>query len=289
MHEVTGDEIDLFLHSYGILGVIFEVKLQVHEIPSAYKTFSYEFDTLENLCNAMVEVSRLEIKPLYLKIADEELQKYSNPISSGKFVLSATYIDGQNKVPSNELNSITEQLGGVNLGEEFSEKEWDLRYDAEFNPKEHTETLMFQELWMPIEKVYEMLSSYESYRRSHRIPALWFGMLGTPDAMRLELMTMINADQYLKFIASKGILHKMVKKAIKVGGVPYTIGLQNSIYMTRAYPDRLVQMQEAKEKWDPEGIMNPDRVTSCLTSFRRIDVLFNLATAFRRLSRYVGK
>ena len=289
VHEVTGDEIDLFLHSYGILGVIFEVKLQVHEIPSAYKTFSYEFDTLENLCNAMVEVSRLEIKPLYLKIADEELQKYSNPISSGKFVLSATYIDGQNKVPSNELKSITEQLGGVNLGEEFSEKEWDLRYDAEFNPKEHTETLMFQELWMPIEKVYEMLSSYESYRRSHRIPALWFGMLGTPDAMRLELMTMINADQYLKFIASKGILHKMVKKAIKVGGVPYTIGLQNSIYMTRAYPDRLVQMQEAKEKWDPEGIMNPDRVTSCLTSFRRIDVLFNLATAFRRLSRYVGK
>jgi hypothetical protein len=81
----------------------------------------------------------------------------------------------------------------------------------------------------------------------------------------------------------------MMKRAIKIGGVPYTIGLQNSIYMTRAYPERLVQMQEAKEKWDPEGIMNPDRVTTCLTSFRRIDVLFNLAAAFRRLSRYVGK
>ncbi|MFX1607061.1 MAG: FAD-linked oxidase C-terminal domain-containing protein, partial [Promethearchaeota archaeon] len=151
------------------------------------------------------------------------------------------------------------------------------------------ETLMFQELWVPIEKVNEMLSSYESYRRSHKIPALWFGMLGTPDGMRLELMTMINADQYLKFIASKGILHKMVKKAIKIGGVPYTIGLQNSIYMSRAFPERLVEMKEAKAKWDPDGIMNPDRVTNCLTSFRRIDVLFALASAFRRLSRYVGK
>jgi hypothetical protein len=148
---------------------------------------------------------------------------------------------------------------------------------------------MFQEFWMPIEKVYEMISAYESYRRSHQISTLWFGMLGTPDGMRLELMTMIDSAQYLKFISSKGILHKMVKKAIKLGGAPYTIGLQNSIYMTRAYPDRLVEMQEAKDKWDPDGIMNPDRVTSCLTSFRRIDVLFALATAFRRLSRYVGK
>ena len=289
VYIVVGDEIDLFKHSYGILGVIFEVKLKIHEIPSAYRTFSYGFGTLDGLCKAMVEVAQLEMKPIYLKIADEELQKYSNPMTNEKFVLSSTYIDAPNKVPSDQLSFIIKKHEGVYLGDEFSEKEWDRRYDAEFNPKEHTETLMFQDLWIPIEKVYELLSSYESYRRSHQTPALWYGMLGTPDAMRLQLQMMINADNYLKFISSKGILHKMVKKGIKIGAVPYTIGLMNSIYMTRAYPDRLVLMQEAKKKWDPDGIMNPDRVTSCLTSFRRIDVLFSLAAAFRRLSRYVGK
>jgi hypothetical protein len=148
---------------------------------------------------------------------------------------------------------------------------------------------MFQEIWVPIQNVYDMLKAYQSYKNSHKIPALWFGMLGTPQEMRLELMAMIDAEQYLKFIASKGILHKMMKKGIKTGGVPYTVGLQNSIYMKHAYPDRLVQMQEAKEYWDPHGIMNPDRVTTCRTSYARIDVLFVLATAFRRLSRYVGK
>ncbi|MHA2160639.1 MAG: FAD-binding oxidoreductase, partial [Candidatus Thorarchaeota archaeon] len=282
---IEDDNIDLFLQSYGILGVIFEVKLKVHELQTTFKSFSYGFDTLEGLCNAMVDVAKLELKPIYLKIADEELQKYSNPISNGKFVLSATYIDA----PADEISSITDQHGGVYLGDDFSEKEWDLRFDAEFNPKEHTETLMFQELWVPIEKVYEMISAYESYKKSHKLPALWFGMLGTPEGMRLELMAMIDAEKYLKFIASKGILHKMMKRAIQSGGVPYTIGLQNSIYMERAYPDRLVQMKEAKEKWDPAGIMNPDRVTTSLASFWRIDLLFVLATAFRRLSRYVGK
>jgi glycolate oxidase len=286
---IKGEEIGLFLQSYGILGVIFEATLQVHKIPSGYKSFSYGFRELEGLCNTMMEVAKHDKKPIYLKIADEELQRYSNPLGNGKFVLTVTYIDSPLNIPSDDISSITGKNGGVFLGEEFSEKEWDLRYDAEFNPKEHTETLMFQEFWMPIEKVYEMISAYESYRRSHQISTLWFGMLGTPDGMRLELMTMIDSAQYLKFISSKGILHKMVKKAIKLGGAPYTIGLQNSIYMTRAYPDRLVEMQEAKDKWDPDGIMNPDRVTSCLTSFRRIDVLFALATAFRRLSRYVGK
>ncbi|MGD9395585.1 MAG: FAD-binding oxidoreductase [Candidatus Thorarchaeota archaeon] len=286
---IEGDVIDLFLQSYGILGIIYEVKLKVHEIPNGFRTFSYGFRELEGLCNAMVEVVKLEKNPIYLKIADEELQKYSNPLGSGRVVLSVTYIDTPDTIPADQLSSITGSNEGVYLGDEFSEKEWELRYDAEFNPKEHTETLMFQEMWIPVENVYELLSTYESYRESHKIPAMWFGMLGTPEAMRLELMAMIDAAQYLKFISSKGILHKMMKKAINSGGVPYTIGLQNSIYMSRAYPDRLVEMQEAKDEWDPDGIMNPDRVTTCMTSFRRMDVLFALAAGFRRLSKYVGK
>ncbi|MFW9958669.1 MAG: FAD-binding oxidoreductase [Candidatus Odinarchaeota archaeon] len=286
---VEGEEIGFFLHSYGILGVIFEIKLKIHDLVREYRTFSYGFRTTDELCNALVEIAKLESKPVYLKIADDELQKFSNPLDVGKYVLSATYVDVASDIPTEDLKSITGKYDGVYIGDEFSNREWELRFDAEFNPKEHTETLMFQEYWMPVEKVSEMLSKYESYRRSHRIPALWFGMLGSHNEMRLELMVMIDAAQYLKFISSKGILHKMMKRAIELGGAPYTIGLQNSIYMSRAYPARMVEMQEAKEKWDPNGIMNPDRVTSCLTSFRRIDVLFWLATAFRRLSKYVGR
>jgi glycolate oxidase len=286
---LEGEDIGLFLNSYGILGVIFEVKLKVHELVKDYKSYSYGFRTIEGLCNALTEISTLPTVPVYLKIADDELQKYCNPLEIGKYVLSVTYVDKAGGVPLEDLKSITGKHDGVYIDEEYSKKEWELRYDCEFNPKEHVETLMFQEYWIPIEKVHEMLARYEKYRRSHKIPALWFGMLGTQNEMRLNLMTMIDAAQYLKFISSKGILHKMMKKAMKIGGVPYTIGLQNSIYMSRAYPDRLKQMQEAKEKWDPSGIMNPDRVTSCLTSFRRIDVLFWLAAAFRRLSKYVGE
>ena len=286
---LEGDDIDLFHNSYGILGVVTEIKLKVHERPERYRTFSYGFRTVKGLSDALVEITALEAKPVYLKIADAELQKYSNPLETGNFVLSATYIDSSGNMPIDDLKEITGRHDGVYLTDEFSEKEWNLRYDAEFNPKEHTDTLMFQEYWVPVEKVYKMLSKYESYRRSHQLPALWFGMLGTHNEMRLELMVMINAEHYLKFIASKGILHKMMKRAIKLGGVPYTIGLQNSIYMSRAYPERMKEMIAAKEKWDPMGIMNPDRVTSCITSFRRIDFLFLLATAFRRLSRYVGE
>jgi glycolate oxidase len=286
---LEGDDIDIFLQSYGILGVIFEVKLRVHEIAKNYSSFSYGFETIDGLCNAMTDITKLKVKPIYLIIADDELQKYSNPLENHKYVLSATYIDIPSDTLLDDLKPITGKYGGEYISDEFSKKEWDARYDVEFNPKEHTETLMFQEFWMPVEKVSEMLMAYESYRRSHRIPALWFGMLGSQKEMRLELMVMIDAAQYLKFISSKGILHKMMKKAIKLGGGPYTVGLQNSIYMSRAFPARLLEMQEAKEKWDPSGIMNPDRVTSCLTSFRRIDVLFMLATAFRRLSKYVGR
>jgi glycolate oxidase len=307
---LEGEDVDLFHNSYGILGVIYEIKLKIHELVSEYKSFSYGFRTIDGLCDALVKITRLRQQPVYLKIADAELQKYSNPLDIGKYVLSVTYAEVNSdvpikdlmslnveyegvvnisSVPDEDLKSITGKHDGVFINEEYSKKEWDLRYDCEFKPKEHTETLMFQEYWVPIEKVRDMLSGFEKYRRTHKIPALWFGMLGTQDEMRLNLMVMIDAEQYLKFISSKGILHKMMKKAIKNRGVPYTIGLQNSIYMSRANPERMKEMIAAKEKWDPSGIMNPDRVTSCLTSFRRIDILFLLAASFRRLSKFVGE
>jgi FAD/FMN-containing dehydrogenase len=120
------------------------------------------------------------------------------------------------------------------------------------------------------------------------MPGIWYGMLGTSTHMRVELFAMIDPDHYLKFIASKGVLHKMVKKSIQLGGGPYTIGLQNSIYMSRTHPDILEKIKAKKEEWDPQNLMNPDRITSCLTSYRRIDVLFQLATKFRWLSKFIG-
>ncbi|MGY5860454.1 MAG: FAD-binding oxidoreductase, partial [Candidatus Thorarchaeota archaeon] len=173
---LEGKDINLFLNSYGILGVIFEIKLKIHNIVREYKSFSYGFKTIKGLCNALVKITTLDTKPVYLKIADGELQKYSNPLEIGKYVLSVTYIDensnvpvkdlmslnveyegvvNMSSVPSEELKKITGEHDGVYVNEEYSKKEWDLRYDCEFNPKQHVETLMFQEYWVPIEKVHE--------------------------------------------------------------------------------------------------------------------------------------
>ncbi|MFW9933022.1 MAG: FAD-linked oxidase C-terminal domain-containing protein, partial [Candidatus Thorarchaeota archaeon] len=171
----------------------------------------------------------------------------------------------------------------------YAAKEWELRYDCEFNPKEHTHTLMFQELWVEVDRVFDILTAYEKTKKTHKNPLLWYGMLGYGSMMRLELLTMLNPDRYLEFISSKGILHKMMKRAIKYGGGPYTIGLQNSIYMKKAYRDRFEQMKQAKGTMDPSNIMNPDRITSCMTSYGRINVLFGLATAFRRLAKFLAR
>jgi glycolate oxidase len=286
---ISGDEIGLFVGSYGILGVITEVKMKIHEKPDDFIPFSYGFDLLEHLCNAMRQVAAIEKKPIHLKIADKDFQSYSNPLEKGNFVLTVVYPNQPEKVPIDDFKTAMADNGGMDLGVEYAAHEWTLRYDCEFNPKEHCDTLMFQEVSIEVGKVYDLLKKYESYKKSHKVPAIWFAMLATPGWARVELMAMLSPDQYLKFIASKGILHKMVKKAISLGGGPYTIGLQNTIYLKRAYPERLEMMKAAKEKWDRNNIMNPDRVTSCLTSYSRMHVLFVMAAGIRRLSKYVGR
>jgi FAD/FMN-containing dehydrogenase len=287
--QVSGEDIGLFVGSYGIIGVITEVKMKIHDKPDDFIPFSYGFDHLEHLCNAMRQIAAIDQKPIHLKIADKDFQSYSNPLEKGYFVLTVVYPNQPDRVPIDELKRAIADNGGMELGVEYAAHEWTLRYDCEFNPKEHCDTLMFQEVSIEIDKLYDLLKKFESYKKSHKMPAIWFAMLGAQGWVRAELMAMLSPDQYLKFIASKGILHKMVKKAISLGGGPYTVGLQNTIYMKRAYPQRLEVMKAAKEKWDRNNIMNPGRVTSCMTSYFRMDVLFQMAAGIRRLSRYVGR
>jgi len=289
LSTISGPDIELYDGSYGILGVIAEATLKIRSKSQSIKTLSYGFAYLEHVCNAMLGITKIDHKPIYLKIADTQFQSYSNPLHKGKYVLSVTYSEDAQPAPEIEIGNAISESGGAYLGETYSAKEWDLRYDCEFNPKEHCHTLMFQEVWVDVENVYDILKSFEKYRKTHKAPTIWFGMLGTNSMMRLELMAMLNPDKYLEFISSKGILHKMVKKAIKHGGGPYTIGLQNSIYMKRAYPERLASMKTIKASVDPSNIMNPDRVTTCMTSYARMNILFVLAAAFRRLGKYVAR
>jgi FAD/FMN-containing dehydrogenase len=288
--EVLSEEdVGLFCGSFGIYGVITELKIRIRKLEPGYKTFSFTFSDLKHFVDALTLLANSDKRPLYLKLADCLFQSYSNPIDKSKYVLTASYPEDSNLIPTDTLEKISSDLKGTPMSEEFASKEWDLRLDCEFLPKEHCESLMFQEILVDVDKAYDLLETFEKYRDTYRIPGIWSIMLGTGNELRVELMTLLNPDNYLKFISSKGILHKMIKKAIKLGGGPYTIGLQNSIYMEKAYPERLKFMKEVKEEWDTDNIMNPDRVTSCLTSYRRIDVLFNLAVLFRRLSKYIDR
>ncbi len=288
VETLTDEDIGLFCGSYGILGIIAEMKIRIRKIPNAYVPISFSFNSLEDLCKAFTEIGENNLKPVYIKVADRLFQSYSNPISAGEYVLSATFID-EDEEASQKLTSIIEANNGLFLGPEYSHQEWELRYDCEFQPKEHCDTLMFQEILLDTNKLFELVEFFEKQRDSYKVPFIWSAMLGVDNELRVELMALLDPEKYLKFISSKGILHKMVKKSIQLGGGPYSVGLQNSIYMSKAFPERLEFLKEAKEEWDPQNVMNPDRVVSCLTSYGRINVLFKLAVAFRKLSKYLDR
>ncbi|MHA1577364.1 MAG: FAD-binding oxidoreductase [Candidatus Thorarchaeota archaeon] len=285
---LTGEDIGLFCGSYGILGVITEMKIRIRKIPKAYKSFSFSFVNLSDLCKALEQVAADGLNPLYLKVADKFFQSYSNPIPTGEYVLSTTFTD-DNVDSINKLKSIIDVNNGLALDALFADQEWELRYDCEFQPKEHCDTLMFQEILLDTKKLHELIEFFEKSRNSYKAPLIWSAMLGANNELRVDLMALIDPEKYLKFISSKGILHKMVKKSIQLGGGPYSVGLQNSIYMETAFPERLESLIEAKKKWDPQNIMNPDRVVSCLTSFKRIDILFGLSMIFRKLSKHLDR
>jgi hypothetical protein len=84
-------------------------------------------------------------------------------------------------------------------------------------------------------------------------------------------------------MSGKAMLHRLVKMMYRQGGELYTFGLQNTVYIKKYQPDDYKRYKDLRKKWDPKGIMNPDKLTHCIMSYTRMNLMFTMNGNFRRL------
>jgi hypothetical protein len=84
-------------------------------------------------------------------------------------------------------------------------------------------------------------------------------------------------------MAGKTMLHRLAKLGYRHGGELYTLGLQNTVYLKRFQPEDYQRFQEIRKKWDPKGIMNPDKLTHSNMTYSRMNLMFTMNGNFRRV------
>ncbi len=289
IETVAGEDMTVFYGTSGIAGVVTSIKLRIRPIPETEGGFIFAFSSLQNALEAVHRINRMKHKPVYLRMTDREYEwRVSGglpPHITGSVFVLVTY-DGKKLDVEDSLNAargIFELTGAQDLGQEYFRKSWADRFIVEMKLKLEVPTLSMQNIWIPVSNIVPITERMYSIARKYRINSCFYLVMGKDDKARLCLFAPSDHRHWTHFMAGKTMLHRLAKLGYRHGGELYTLGLQNTVYLKRFQPDDYRRFQEIRQKWDPKGIMNPDKLTHSNMTYGRMNLMFTMNGNFRRV------
>lgn len=286
---VSGDDMLPFFGTSGIAGVVTSIKLKIIPIPESTKGLMFAFDELEKAIDAVNRLAKTKVPPIYLRLTDLEyewrIQGGLPPNTRGLFFVLVTY-SGETEVVEESLKTakgIFEIGGGNEMQQAYYEKNWKDRFIVEMKLKLEVPTLSMQNFWIPLNLVEPIVKRMYKIANNYNINSCFYLVLGRPNKARLCVFAPSDHRYWMHFMSGKSMLHKLVKKMYQLGGELYTFGLQNTVYIKRYQNEDYKRFNEIRQKWDPTGIMNPDKLTRCNMSYTRLNLMFTMNGYFRRL------
>ena len=267
--EFSGTDLEAIYGTMGALGVITRVWLKLRPKEEIIPVL-IAFDSARNFAEALKEVylESLELYTLNFINPDGAALKNRLPLSTHhghpegkKFELPEKYLllagaFSSRQAEIERLKEIAVRNGGEILNDELAAHEWEERYKP-MKVKRLGPSIIPSEVVVPLNSLYAVISELE-----HHIK-LPFLVEGTAVKNKeIVLLVLISHDERkFSYHFAFGLSLSVLKTALKYGGRPYTSGLYFGGYAQRVYgAKRLDQIKKLKEKLDPKGILNPEKV-----------------------------
>ncbi|MFW9786583.1 MAG: FAD-binding oxidoreductase [Candidatus Thorarchaeota archaeon] len=286
---VTGEDMKPFFGTSGIAGVVTTIKMKVIPIPEEIQGFMFAFDDLHKAVDALSRLSKTKTQPVYLRLTDLEyewrIQGGLPPGTSGLFFVMVTYGGPADEVAESmkTARGIFEVAGGEEMQQDYYNKNWEDRNIVEMKLKLEVPTLSMQNFWIPIQHIEPIVRKMYKIASNYHINSCFYCVLGSSSMARLCVFAPSDHRHWMHFMSGKSMLHKLVKMMYRRGGRLYTLGLQNTVYIKKYQPEDYKRYKELRKTWDPKGIMNPDKLTHCVMSYTRLNLMFTMNGNFRRL------
>lgn len=270
------EQIGEIFGTYGTLGIV--TRLWIQLIPSK-KVFLHTFEVNTNITNLpkhLKQIVNLSASDLdYVRVFSTNYEgigdkNYETPVSFYIISPNSTFeFEEAKKSYSREFKSTDLTL-----------------FQQEIKFKQRISVLFLQQLRIHLSKLSELLEfiSQQTYR--YKIQYKYDLTLNADGWLRLNFMIPANTTDWIQFLSTKGIGHRIVKKTYKLGGKVYAYGLQNTLYFLYYERDAWKNYIQIKKQLDPAFILNPLKLTTSLTKLRRVDFLFALNLLWLRFKLY---
>ena len=258
----------LFVGSEGTLGLFTEIGLRLVPKPSHRAAMIAGFDSFEKATEAITRALAAHVDVAVLEVMDsrvvEAVESFSGINLGSAEVLVLAEVEGFDAGVEEEIRRVarifTEAGAGVELA--FDEAEiarlWKARKAALPALARLAETLLLEDITVPVAALPEMMRRIGRLAERHRLRIATFGHAGDGN---LHPTFLVNGEEELE--RARAAIEELFRECLALGGTlsgEHGIGVEKRPYFELEHGRTVQVMREIKRALDPQGIMNPGKI-----------------------------
>ncbi|WP_240374185.1 FAD-binding oxidoreductase [Bacillus piscicola] len=272
--NVTGyDLTKLIIGSEGTLGVITKATLKLVPKPKAVRTLMAVFDDVENAGRAISKTltsgilpSKMEFMDQACCIAVENYQPSGLPTDAAAVLIIE--LDGHPAALAEEasdIEHIMKELGAKKIivpqNEEEANRIWHARKQVSPATAQIKPTKVSEDATVPRSQIAPMIERLQQIKEKYQVELVVFGHIGDGNLHPNILCDKRNNEEMGRV---EEAVAELFETAIDLGGTlsgEHGIGTMKAPFMERELGAAgLDMMKRIKESWDPNNIMNPNKI-----------------------------
>lgn len=289
--DFTGSELKKLMGTMGTTGIITEVTLKVQKLEER-KAVSASFPSASAMKKAIETVKKKNIplwsisflNPEWADMKNKAPRKlhYGEIVDKDRPVLPIAYVCTFMYPVSRDVTGLKEAIesaGGAVLPDEVAKHETEEWFKS-MKVKRLGPSFIPAEILVPLEK---MDTAFEEIKKRIKLPVLTEGMV-ISDGNVVLLCFMRHSERSLLYNTAFALSLSILKIAEENGGRAYSSGLFFASKKKSVFGDRLADIEALKREFDPNGIMNPEK----LEGRGLLNTAVSLGSSFEPMGRLVG-
>jgi D-lactate dehydrogenase len=263
----------LLIGSEGTLAIITEATLKLTPLAEAKTTLRTIYRSIHDAAEAVSSIMSQPVTPCALEFIDGNaiklIQQHANAnIPESAEALLMIEIDG----PEQSLNYATDLIskaatntGLIDIQQAKTDAEikalWQIRKDLAPSLRKAAPKKINEDVVVPVTEIPKLILGLDELSKKHQIPIINFGHAGNGN---IHVNLLLNSDTTEQNIKAQNCLDDVFSLVLKLNGTlsgEHGVGIAKRDYIDRELDaNSLELMRNIKHQFDPNGILNPDKI-----------------------------
>lgn len=267
------DLVRLFTGSEGTLGIITRITVKLLPLPETIKTMTVVFNEIETAAKTVSKIIRSGIIPRSIEYMDnasincvESYAKTGLPINAGALLLIE--VDGtkdETCIATEQLKKLCLSNGAKSVDVAKTKEEaanlWKARKAISPALFKYGPHKINEDIVVPISRIPDMVRKIDALRRKTGLTMVSFGHAGDGNIHFNIMLDKKNKEDLKK---ANSAIETLFDYTLELGGTisgEHGIGITKSKYISKEIGAvELAIMKKIKNVFDPNGILNPDKI-----------------------------